>query len=275
MIKSMLKTLYSQIVFVLRYRRLVARNKELRGSNTRRVFLLGSGPSMKGLGIQKLYNENCIFLNNFIEHPCFSQLADLSRSSYSDKYYLVAPIHPPQTETTWLEWLSNIDDKVPDHFIMIIGINAKRMNTKRLIEKYGLFKDKRVYYYFAGNYSQTVSKSKINICGNVIGSETVSLYAIYTAIHLGYEEIGLLGMDHSYLLYTNTADMRMFAHAKHQESEASLSFARQNMYAEYLRQYKVFKKYSELDVLYPERITNYTQGGLLNIFIRKSWDDSL
>ncbi|MDC0118952.1 hypothetical protein OAI06_03795, partial [Schleiferiaceae bacterium] len=239
------------------------------------VFLLGSGPSVKSLDLERLNMENCIFLNNFIEHPGFEKLAASSRFSDTEMYYLIAPIHPPQTKEIWLEWLAKIDEKVPDNFIVVLGINAKKMNIRRLVESHGLFKGKQVHYYFAGNYSQRVSRSNIDMCGNVLGSETVSLYAIYAALHIGYKDIGLIGMDHSYLLYTNTADMRMFAHAKHQQGQEKLAFARENMYKEYFRQYKVFKKYSELDELFPDRITNYTEGGLLNVFKRKSLDEVL
>ena len=267
-----IKTIYSWVVFLVRYRRTVLSNLELRNTGTGRIFCLGSGPSMKNVDLNILRNENCILLNSFIDHPDY----DVVKSSFDNenvsRYYLIAPIHPPQTEQIWTEWLFRIDQNVPDHFIMVLGINAKHMNLKNLVEKHNIFSRKKVYYYFAGNYSSNVTKSRINLMSNVIGSETVSLYSIYFALFTGYDEIGLLGMDHSYLMYMSTSEMRMFEAAEHQKSEQTLSFAQENMYLEYLRQYKIFKKYSQLQRLYPEKIFNYTKGGLLNIFVRKNID---
>lgn len=268
-----IKTIYSWIIFFVRYRRVVLSNSELRNTGTGRIFCLGSGPSMKNVDLNILNDENCILLNSFIDHPDYDTVKISFYDEKISRYYLIAPIHPPQTEQVWTDWLLRIDQNVPDHFIMVLGINAKSMNLKNLVDKHGIFSRKKVYYFFAGNYVSNVTKSRINLLSNVIGSETVSLYSIYFALFMGYDEIGLLGMDHSYLMYTSTSEMRMFEAADHQKSEQSLSFAQENMYLEYLRQYKIFKKYSQLQVLFPNKIFNYTKGGLLNIFVRKNIDD--
>jgi len=69
--------------------------------------------------------------------------------------------------------------------------------------------------------------------------------------------------------------MRMYDSAIHQDGEKDNVFATKNMFNEYLRQYKIFKKYSKLNILYPNRIFNYTEGGLLNIFKRKKFHEKV
>ena len=270
---NLLKTIYSTIILYLKYYKDIKLNKKLANNYKGNVYLLGSGPSMKNLDLSSLKNENCIFLNNFVAHPSFSKITANSTNKEFSNFYLIAPIHPPQTKDLWLLWLKEIDAKVPDDMIMVFGINARNMNTKSIVERNNLFRKNKIYYFYAGNYSENIKPSKIDMSKNVIGSETVSLYAIYFSLYLGFNEINLLGMDHNYLLYDKTSEMRMFESATHQDGSGNDGFASENMYKEYLRQYKIFKKYTKLNILYPNRIFNYTRGGLLNIFKRKNFSE--
>lgn len=272
---NFLKTTYSTIILYLKYYKVVKLNKKLANNYKGSVYLLGSGPSMKNLNLSSLKNKNCIFLNNFVSNPYFSTITANSTNKESLNFYLIAPIHPPQTKDLWLLWLKEIDAKVPDDMNMVFGINAKNMNIKSIVESNNLFRTNKIYYFYAGNYSDNLKPSKIDISKSVIGSETVSLYAIYFSLYLGFNEINLLGMDHNYILYDKTSEMRMYDSATHQDGEKDNVFATKNMFNEYLRQYKIFKKYSKLNILYPNRIYNYTEGGLLNIFKRKKFHEKV
>ena len=45
-----------------------------------------------------------------------------------EKYYMTAPIHPPQTEQEWTDWYSDMEKNIPNNAIMIFGI-SNRINN--------------------------------------------------------------------------------------------------------------------------------------------------
>ena len=265
-----LKTLASFLIFIIRYRHKINVNKKIKNILLDDVYLLGSGPSMKGLKLSSLKNKNCIFLNSFYKHPDF---LEISTSDIDNKYYVIAPIHPPQDELVWAKWLKEIEAMTPKNVVMILGLNYRSTNIKNIVVKYKLFNKHKVFYYYAGNYSGLVTEKSINPTKNLLASETVSLYGIYLSIYMGCRKIKLLGMDHNYILYANTEDMRMYSNATHQDIEKTTVFSKENMTLEYLRQYKIFSKYQQIENLFPGRVENLTKGGLLHIFKRENFNE--
>lgn len=255
-----------------KYRDLVAKNSELKGKHKgERCFVLGSGPSIKKEDLKPLKGEVVFALNNFYVHDEFKYIM----SGDVQKYYMSAPIHPPQSEEEWRAWFEDMQAYMPKSANMLFGLNGYDGNIKSVIEKYALFENYKINWYFAGvNYREGIfNSSAMDITKPIYAGEAVSIYALILAIYMGFDEIYLLGMDHDYFLYENESQMRMYSSAKHQKDEFKRVFGDTFHTKEFLRQYNIFTKYRAFDEYSQSKIFNASDGGILKVFPRVSFKD--
>lgn len=248
-----------------KYRTLLKKNINLKNTGKgKRCFLLGSGPSIKKEDLRPLKNEVVFALNNFYVHDDFIEIM----SGNSPKFYIVAPIHPPQTEEEWMKWFSEMERHMPENTSLIFGLNNYLRNTKFILDKYGLFKNHKINWYLSGkkfNVNRFESLG-LDLTKTVYIGEAVSIYALMVAMYMGFDEIYLLGMDHDYFLYENESEMRMYQSAIHQNNELSRTFGNQFYIHEYLRQYNIFSKYKVFNDNTKSKIYNASNGGVLRVF---------
>jgi len=249
----------------LKYKDLVAKNIELKDKHKgERCLILGSGPSIKKEDLKPLKDEVVFALNNFYVHEDF----DTIMSGTKAKYYMTAPIHPPQSEGEWKEWFKDMESKMPKNTNMLFGLNGYDGNIKYIFEKYDIFQKHNINWYFAGvPYSQDVfNKNAMDITKPIYSGEAVSIYTLILAIYMGFDEIYLLGMDHDYFLYDDESQMRMYNSAKHQNNEFERTFGNTFYINEFLRQYNIFSKYKSFLDNSDSKIYNASNGGILKIF---------
>ena len=248
-----------------KYKGLLSKNLKLRDKyKNKRCFILGSGPSIKKLNLKLLKNEIVFALNNFYVHDDFK----IIMSGNAPKYYMTAPVHPPQTETEWLAWFKDMEGFIPTNINMIFGINGYKYNIKYLFDKHKIFDAHSKIWYFAGiNYNhKKIIETAMDITRPIYNGESVSIYSLIVAIYMGFEDIYLLGMDHNYFLYENESDMRMYSHAIHQNNELKRTFGNDFYVNEFLRQYNIFSKYKSFSTYSNSNIYNASEGGILHIF---------
>ena len=207
----------------LKYKNLVAKNIELKDIHKgKRCFILGSGPSIKKEDLKPLKNEIVFALNNFYVHEDF----DIIMNGNVPKYYMTAPIHSPQTEIEWKEWFSDMEKHVPKNTNMLFGLNNYHYNIKYVFDKYGLFKEHKINWYYAGvnvNEYYKFNKKDIDVTNMIWSANTVSIYALIFAIYMGFDEIYLVGMDHNYMCIQKENDYRFYKNALHQKDEVKRS----------------------------------------------------
>ena len=206
-------------IYFLKYKEVILKNINLKDKHKgKRCFILGSGPSIKNEDLRPLKNEIVFALNNFYVHNDFGEI--MSRDT--QKYYLVAPIHPPQTEDEWERWFEDMERHVPINVSMIFGLNHYDYNTKYILEKYGIFKKHNINWYFAGinvDKEYKFSEKDISIENQIWAANTASTYALMVAIYMGFEEIYLLGIDCNYICIKKEEDFRFYKNAIHQQNE--------------------------------------------------------
>jgi hypothetical protein len=263
------------IVEFIPYRHLVKKNKQLQNIHYgRRCFILGSGPSIKKQDLTPLKNEIVFALNNFYIHPDFQTIM----SGNQPKYYLTAPIHPPQSETEWKTWFEDMQLHIPAKTTLFFGLNSFQGNSKYIIDKYHLFAEHKAYWYTVGKSTDeyySFNTKDIDLTKRVWNASAVSVYALLVTIYMGFSKIYLIGMDHDYFLYDNEEQMRMYKSAIHQKNELRRTFGNSFYVQEFLRQYRIFKQYELLDKNYPNRIYNASEGGILKVFKRVSLENVL
>ncbi len=255
----------------LKYKDLVAENIELKDTHKgKRCFILGSGPSIKKEDLKPLKNEIVFALNNFYVHDDFAHIM----SADVDKYYMTAPIHPPQTEDEWREWFVDMGKYIPINVNMVLGLNSHRENIKYILDKHELFKEHKIYWYYAGvnlNEYYRFNKKDIDITNMIWSANTVSIYALIFAIYMGFEEIYLLGMDHNYMCIKKESDYRFYKNALHQKEEhKKINFTKKD---EFIGTGKVFEFYDLIKWNTNANIINCSNESLLDIYTFKNITD--
>lgn len=249
-----------------KYKDLVAKNIELKDIHKgKRCFILGSGPSIKKEDLKPLKNEIVFALNNFYVHEDFTEIM----SGDMPKYYMTAPVHPPQTEDEWKRWFEDMEKHMPQDTNMIFGLNSYDGNIKYIFDKYAIFKEYKINWYFAGiNTSEyyTFNQQDINIANIIWSANTVSIYALIVAIYMGFEEIYLLGMDHNYICKSEN-DWRFYKDGIHQVNETRRAMQDNSHTQCTLRATgKIFEHYQILKDYNDNIISNCSKSSLLDIF---------
>lgn len=250
----------------LKYKDLVSKNIELKDKHKgKRCFILGSGPSIKKEDLKPLKNEILFALNNFYVHEDFDEIM----SGDVDKYYMTAPIHPPQTEEEWKAWFEDMEVNMPKNTNMLFGINSYDGNIKNIFERYGIFKEHKINWYFSGiNTSEyyKFNEKDIDMTNMIWSANTVSIYALIAAIYMGFDEIYLLGMDHNYMCMSEK-DWRFYKDAIHQEDEVKRSMnGKSHVQHDFIAAGKIFKHYQSLKDNSNCKIYNTSNISLLDIF---------
>jgi len=230
-----------------------------------RCFILGSGPSIKDEDLKPLKNEIVFALNNFYVHDDFSEIM----RGEVEKYYMTAPIHPPQTETEWKDWFSDMEQHMPKNVNLIFGISNQNNNIKSILSHHNLFVNFKKYWYYAGiniNDYYNYKPRDIDITRMTWIADTISIYSIIVAIYMGFSEIYLLGMDHNYIC-NNKSNYRFYKDGIHQndEDERMLKDTSLTKHLSFSI-YKIFHQYELLSNNSDTEIYNTSRNSLLDIF---------
>ena len=259
------KDLINYIDF-LKYKEIVKNNVELKDKHKGgRCFLLGSGPSIKDENLKPLKNEIVFALNNFYVHDDFPEIM----SGDVEKYYMTAPLHPPQTETEWKEWFSDMENNMPNNVNLIFGISNQINTAKIIMDRHNLFEDHQKYWFYGGiniNDYYNYKLRDIDITRMIWIADTVSIYSLIFAIYMGFSEIYLLGMDHNYIC-NNESNYRFYKNGIHQNNEEERiikGYSRTKHLS--FGMYKIFQQYELLTNNSHTKIYNSSRNSLLDIF---------
>ena len=230
-----------------------------------KCFILGSGPSIKDEDLKPLKNEIVFALNNFYVHDDFSEIM----SGDVEKYYMTAPIHPPQTETEWKEWFSDMENNMPKYVNLIFGISNQINTAKRILDHYNLFEHNQKYWFYGGiniNDYYNFKQRDIDITRMTWKADTISIYSLIFALYMGFSEIYLLGMDHNYIC-NNESNYRFYQKGIHQnkEVERTIKDASRTKHLSF-GLYKIFHQYELLSNNSNAKIYNISKNSLLDVF---------
>jgi hypothetical protein len=239
-----------------------------------KCFILGSGPSIKDEDLKPLKNEIVFALNNFYVHDDFSEIM----SGDVEKYYMTAPIHPPQTETEWKEWFSDMENNMPKYVNLIFGISNQINTAKRILDHHNLFEHNQKYWFYGGiniNDYYNFKQRDIDITRMTWIADTVSIYSLIFALYMGFSEIYLLGMDHNYIC-NNESNYRFYQKGIHQnnEVERTIKDASRTKHLSF-GMYKIFHQYELLSNNSHTKIYNSSRNSLLDVFKYVKFSESI
>ncbi len=239
--------------YIILYKKLNLSNRFINLKSNRksdRCFIIGCGPSLEAKDLDKLMSEDCMSSNHIYRI--------FDKTNWRPKYYFVQDAYLDEV----------IVKKIQSFNIENILVGEALWHSRdfssiadRVIVAYGR-------YYINSNknhFSDNVEKFYVL-------SETVSYFAMQTAVYLGYKEIVLLGFDNSYK-YEIDNDGKIIdtgqkqAHFFNNEINGQRSIvANTNGMT---KSYLAFKEYADEHGI---KVYNATRGGKLEVFPRIDFD---
>lgn len=235
------------------------RNETLRGVHAgKRCFVVGNGPSLRGMQLTALRDEFVLTSNSFLQHASEADVALRSQAhAILDPFFF-------EGSTTVLRALAH-DPLRPELLFFPL---AQRSLAQRLLPN-------PHFLAFAGDYD---SNPNLDITGPLPGglaySVTVPLLAV--ALFMGFERIYLVGCDHDMLSnVVGVQPLRIRESHFYREDQIADWGAMGVDYREYCQRIIwMFEAYRFVRDHAPtsQRIYNATNGGLLDVFERVSFD---
>jgi len=227
----------------------------------KRCFIIGNGPSISSQNLELMHNEITFAMNGFWKHPVVDK--------WQPNYFLLAdPVYFDGSETM-NNFFLNLRKKInrSEFFIPLSGKDVVEWN-------YLLPSERTNYVQFFGSLSK-VAINKIDLTKIVPGVQSVSQFAILTAIYMGCNPIYLIGLDHDWLAHRGidkhfyqgkTIENHSIAHGDLNEIPYKVILNDvMNLWEGYEVLMKIANKKSIM-------IFNATHGGFLDVFPRVRYE---
>ncbi len=179
----MLRHFSTELKFLLySNKEILQKNKGLKGlGKGKRAFLLATGPSIKQEDLKLLNGEDCFSISNFFLH------ADMQ--SVNSIFHGFAQLHEPITLENYVELLKRADRKLPARTKMVLSYE-----TYDLVKKFGLFPEREIYYLYLAPF---LARRSVDLMKTILAPITGPLLLLPLMIYMEYEQIYLLGCDHT------------------------------------------------------------------------------
>jgi hypothetical protein len=241
------------------------KNRLLKGVyKGKRCFILGTGPSIKNQDLSSITDETCLLLNSFYLHSEYLKFKDI--------YHVITGfyLHPNSLESHDYV-LSNLNEK-----LKFQRKSNRRFfvnyQDKKLIDKYLSNPDNRNFYtYFIRNI-EDIHIYGIDASLPLYSYHSVSVMALQLAIHMGFDEIYLLGLDHDWIVrYAEQASYYHFYESEDVINDNWGQGSNINWGDEFYAHYQLWKQYRLIRSFCMKNnilVCNCTEGGLLDVFPR-------
>ena len=255
-------------VFYLAYSRenkaLLKKNEALKAQSTgKTAYLLATGPSIKSFDLTKLEGKDCFSVSNFYLSEAVGKICP--------KYHFIAPYHPPLVYSEFVDWLKDMDAKLPAETGIVLGIA-----TRKTVEDNQLFEAREVHYL--GLQKAQITRG-IDITKTVLRPQTIPLMAIPFLHYLGYRKVVLIGCDHNILKDYGGTVSNFYDHKQDPRNNATsgnnwqagivkhLESAR-NVFVQYQFYNKIFKKTGR-------KLVNVSPSGWLDFIEFETFEDAI
>jgi len=186
------RKLTRQYLLYLKYREILMCNKKLKNTKNKRCFIIGTGPSIKDQDLLRLKNEYTFVVNTFWNHPQYQAI--------DPAYYILTdPEVFPNNRDRGDFWQKEILEKTSvietcprtELFLNISG--------KEFVEKNNLFREHAIHYLALSGHFRDNLNFNTDIDRVIPTTKNVIVAAIIIATYMGFDELYLLGCEHSFL----------------------------------------------------------------------------
>lgn len=235
---------------------------ERRHASERRCFVIGNGPSLKGMDLRPLAGEFTIGANSFYKHP--------DAAAIGLKYLCIFDPHFMQDQPRAVQWHQTVAQQLPGTTMVL------HESARPLVARHQLYAGREVYYARRGFQTRELRYVDFDFRRpRNVGMTTGSTIAIPLAIFLGFREIVLIGFDCNWLADTGRSYHFYDTHEHFPEFDSVDRDGRGYGYEAFLRiiqrefeSHRLIRAKAEsLGV----RIVNATRGGLLDVYERADY----
>lgn len=236
-------------------------NRKISGRHAgERCFILGNGPSVKGLDLSLLEGQTVITVSNGYLHSGFDK--------FRSRYHCVPQItYGLMTSQDVVRWFEEMHSHLGTAELFLSSTEAE------LVRKHDLFAGRTVrYLLLTDSFDDRPSNEIIDISQAVPGVESVPVMALMIAMYLGFKEIILVGVDHDHFLssrYQYAFDLK--AQKGKDITANSDGTLRTNRHDDFQSLARLWRQYRAISNIAKEndiRIFNSTPGGALDEFER-------
>ncbi|NOT02266.1 MAG: hypothetical protein HOP29_16795 [Phycisphaerales bacterium] len=267
---------HSSAALARRDRERIAANAELRGIHAGRpAFVIGNGPSIRHQDLSPLADQITFVANAFWKHPLMNPQPDGTASLWQPCYYaMVDPLYTDGSAPMALHF-EHLLARVPRclYFVTCEGFNT--------IERHHLLPLERVRACVLRGNMARVPDISYDLADVLPGVQSVSLFGILAALHMGCSPIYLLGLDHDWLARPSVR-CRHFYHGPSVEGHAEVVALEQGAKLGYLINVEavavLFRSYERLRTMadgLSVPIYNATRGGFLDVFPRIAYESTI
>jgi len=227
-----------------------------------RCFVIGNGPSLKGMDLTRIAGDFSIGANSFYKHP------DAARVGLG--FLCIFDPHFMKDEPRGVEWHRTVEKLLPGTSFML------HHSARALVQKHGLYPGREVFYARSGIQTHEASRVDFDFRRpRNVGMTTGSSIAIQLAIYLGFREIYLVGFDCNWLENTGASYHFYEAHEYFPEFDSIAADGRGIGYENFLkiiqREFESHRLIRARAEAAGVRIFNATDGGLLDAYPRVSY----
>lgn len=235
-----------------------------------RIFIVGTGPSIKNQDLLKLKDEVVIGLNEFYLHPQIEQI--------KQKYFMYTG-YSVHTET--VSYDTAVESYVLYEKIMKAagGIVLLPAWDIDFLNKNGLMNDDEMekYYFNYALLPEHLNQFQFDSPYASYGGQNSAIFSICLAMFMGAKEIYLLGLDHDWILsYYDREQAHFYDDDKSPLYRDQKATFKRTLLKDYFYPYvKMFEQYEALENYAKKhdiKIINLTHKGLLDVFERQDYE---
>lgn len=228
-------------------------------------FILCTGPSILRQDLLPLSSNNCIAVSNFYLHPNFRFI--------NPKYYCLAPWHPPHDRSEYIRLVHNIAN-LSDQLNLFLDLTTHSFLPDPE-DPSNCPLSRSIFFVDSSGSAKSLLRNGIDLVGQIIRPQSVSIMALQLAIYLGFDKIFLLGCDHDSILNvrTNYANNHFY-----DESKSILTTDTSTFTGELYSLYTLWKQYELIKSIVKRLgidIFNATPNSLLDLFPAVSLEQAL
>ncbi|MGO6998100.1 hypothetical protein [Rhizobium leguminosarum] len=240
----------------------LAENRQLAGLHAgQRCFILGNGPSVKGLDLSRLQGENVVTVSNGYLHSDFDK--------FQSRYHCVPQItYGLMVSEDVIRWFDEMHSYLGTAELFLSSTEAE------LVRRHNLFAGRTVRYLVLGDsFDDRRSEAVVDISQSVPRVESVPVMALMIAMYLGFKEIILLGVDHDHFLsssYQYAFDLKVQKGMDvTANADGTLRTNRHDDFQTLARLWQQYRAIANIAKANGIRIVNSTPGGALDEFDRR------
>lgn len=265
-----------------KWRNVLKQNIQLKQKYTgKRCFILGTAPSIMEFDLKRIQDECIIAINEIHHHPDFDQIFN---HYPENKFILLPPSHASVNEDEVVQSLRDMEQKVSPKVTQLFGIDDFKPDYPLLFTKNNLFKDHKVMYFRTAVQTQLgwyrFSENHWDLSRNIWSAPVGSVYALIAALYMNFDEIYLLGIDHSYLSFDDHSSYRFYGAQSDSYKKISEEIKRnQEMHQKSQNSiilegtHLAFEQYSLIAKHAMSKIYNLSPKSIIDIFPRKTFEE--